>query len=171
MANGIRIGNPVDSIKDVVRSSVKVPELGKHLEKAGWHIDRNVVVITIKMKTIVRKPLMIKIIKLRLRNLNNKHLKKAVGHIGRNVVEIIIKMKTIVRKPLMIKIIKLRLRNLDNKHLKKAGGNIDRNVVKITIKIKTIVRKPLMIKTPICRAFTTTSSFSITFVCCELRAQ
>ena len=62
------------------------------------------------MKTIVRKPLIIKIIKLHLRNLD-KHLKKAEGHIGRNVVEITIKMKTIVRKPLIIKIIKLRLRN------------------------------------------------------------
>ena len=45
--------------------------------------------ITIKMKTIVRKPLMIKIIQLRLRNLDNKHL-KAGGHISRNVVEIAI---------------------------------------------------------------------------------
>ena len=62
---------PVDSIKDVVRSSVKVPEFGKHLKKAGEHIGRNVVEITIKMKTIVRKPLMIKINKLRLRNLDN----------------------------------------------------------------------------------------------------
>ena len=52
---------PVDSIKDVVRSSVKVPEFDKHLKKAGGHIGRNVVEITIKMKTIVRKPLMIKI--------------------------------------------------------------------------------------------------------------
>ena len=41
---------PVDSIKDVIRYVVE---------------------ITIKMKTIVRKPLMIKLIKLRLRNLNN----------------------------------------------------------------------------------------------------
>ncbi len=62
---------PVDSIKDVVRSSVKVPEFHKHLKKAGGHIDRNVVEITIKMKSIVRKPFMIKIIKLRLRNLDN----------------------------------------------------------------------------------------------------
>ena len=62
--------------------------------------------IIIKMKTIVRKPLMIKIIKLRLRNLDSKHWKKAGEHIDRNVVEIIITMKTIVRKPLMIKIIK-----------------------------------------------------------------
>ena len=51
---------PVDSIKDVVRSSVKVPEFDKHLKKAGGHIGRNVAEITIKMKTIVRKPLMIK---------------------------------------------------------------------------------------------------------------
>ena len=57
---------------------------------------------------------MIKINKLRLKNLDNKHLKKAGGHIGRNVVEITIKMKTIVRKTLMIKINKFRLRNLDN---------------------------------------------------------
>ena len=64
------------------------------------------------MKTIARKPLMIKINKLRLRNLDTKHLKKAGGHIGLNIVEITIKMKTIVRKPL--KINKLHLRNLDN---------------------------------------------------------
>ena len=50
---------PVDSIKDIVRSSVKVPELDKHLKKAGGYISRNVMEITIKMKTIVRKPLMI----------------------------------------------------------------------------------------------------------------
>ena len=56
----------MDSIKDVVRSSVKVPEFDKHLNKAGGHISRNVVEITIKMKTIVRK-----IIELRLRNLDN----------------------------------------------------------------------------------------------------
>ena len=56
MANGIRTGDPVDSIKDVVRSSVKVPEFDKYLKKAGGHIGRNVVEITIKMKTIVRKP-------------------------------------------------------------------------------------------------------------------
>ena len=49
----------MDSIKDVVRSSVSLLEFDKHLKKAGGHIDRNVVEITIKMKTIVRKPLMI----------------------------------------------------------------------------------------------------------------
>ena len=53
---------PVDSIKDEVRSSVKVPEFDKHLKKAGGLISQNVVEITIKMKTIVRKPLMIKIL-------------------------------------------------------------------------------------------------------------
>ena len=57
---------------------------------------------------------MIKINKLRLRNLDTKHLMKAGGHIGQNVVEITIKMKKIVRKTLMIKINKLRLRNLDS---------------------------------------------------------
>ena len=62
---------PVDSIKDVVRSSVKVPEFDKHLKEAEGHIGWNVVEITIKMKTIVQKPFMIKIIKLRLRNLDN----------------------------------------------------------------------------------------------------
>ena len=61
---------PVDSIKNVVRSSVKVPEFDKHLKKAGRHIGRYVVEIKIKMKAVVRKPLMIKIIKLRLRNLD-----------------------------------------------------------------------------------------------------
>ena len=61
---------PLDSIKDVVQSSVWVPEFDKHLKKAGGHIDRNVVEMTILMKTIVRKPFMIKIIKLRLRNLD-----------------------------------------------------------------------------------------------------
>ena len=60
MANGIRTGDPMDSIKDVVRSSVKVPEFDKHLKKAEGHISRNIVEITIKMKTIARKPLMIK---------------------------------------------------------------------------------------------------------------
>ena len=39
---------------------------------AGGHIGRNVVEITIKKKAKVRKPLMIKIIKLHLRNLDNQ---------------------------------------------------------------------------------------------------
>ena len=58
----------VDSIEDLVRSSVQVPEFDKHPKKAGRHIGRNVMEITIKMKTIVRKPLRIKIIRLYLRN-------------------------------------------------------------------------------------------------------
>ena len=56
--------------QDVVRSFVKVPEFDKHLKKGGGHISRNVEKLTIKMKTIVRKPLMIKIIKLSLRSLD-----------------------------------------------------------------------------------------------------
>ena len=51
MANRIRTGDPMDSIKDVVWSSVKVPELDKHLKKAGGHIGRNVVEFTIKMNS------------------------------------------------------------------------------------------------------------------------
>ena len=74
------------------------------------------------MKTIVRKPLMIKIINLHLRNFDDKHMEKAGGHIDRNFVEITIKIKTIVQKSLMIKIIKLCHRNFDNKHLEKAGN-------------------------------------------------
>ena len=71
MANGIRTGDPMDSMKDVVRSSVKVPECDKHLMKAGGHISKHFVEITIKTKAIVRKPLMIKIIKFRPRNFDN----------------------------------------------------------------------------------------------------
>ena len=41
----------MDSIKDVVQSSVKVPEFDKQLKKAGGHISQNVVEITKKMKT------------------------------------------------------------------------------------------------------------------------
>ena len=56
MANGIRTNDPVDSIKDVVQNSVKVPEFDIHLKKVGGHIGQNIVEITIKMKTIIRKP-------------------------------------------------------------------------------------------------------------------
>ena len=62
MANGVRRGDLRGFSKDVVRSYVKVPELDKHLKKAGRHIDRNVVEITIKTKTIVQKSSMIKIV-------------------------------------------------------------------------------------------------------------
>ena len=54
----------MDSIKDVVQRSVKVPEFDKHLKKVGGHIGRNVVEITIKKKKIVRKPLMIKLMNI-----------------------------------------------------------------------------------------------------------
>ena len=43
----------------VVRSSMKVHVFDKHLKKAGGHIDWNVAEMTMKMKTIVQKPLMI----------------------------------------------------------------------------------------------------------------
>ena len=56
MADGIKTGDPC-GFKDVVRSSVKVPEFDKQ-KKAEGHIGRNVVEITINMKTIIRKPLM-----------------------------------------------------------------------------------------------------------------
>ena len=69
---GSEQATPMDSIKDIVQSSVKVAEFDKYLKKAGGHISQNVVEVIIKMKTIVRKqPLMIIIIKLRLRNLDN----------------------------------------------------------------------------------------------------
>ena len=62
--------NPVDSIKDVVQSSVLVTKFDKYLKKAGGHIGQNVVEITLRYKTIVQKTLMINIIKLHLRNLD-----------------------------------------------------------------------------------------------------
>ena len=47
---------PMEKIKDVVRSSVKVAEFDKHLMKTGGNISRNVVEIIIKTKTVVWKP-------------------------------------------------------------------------------------------------------------------
>ena len=58
---------PVYSIKDVVQSSMKVLKFNKYLRKTRGHIGQNVVEIAIKIKTIVQKPLMIKIIKFRLK--------------------------------------------------------------------------------------------------------
>ena len=55
MGSGIRTSDPVDYIKDVLRSSVPATEFDKHLKKAGGHMGRNVVNLTKKMKTIVRK--------------------------------------------------------------------------------------------------------------------
>ena len=57
MANESKQATSMDSIKNVVRSSAKVPEFDKHLKAAGGHIGRNVVEITIKMKIIIQKPL------------------------------------------------------------------------------------------------------------------
>ena len=54
-----------------VCSAVWAPEFDKHLKKAGGHISRNVLNITINMTTIVRKPWMIKLIKFPLRNSDN----------------------------------------------------------------------------------------------------
>ena len=56
MAYEIRTGDPRGFNKG---RSVKVPKFSKHLKKAGGQIGLNVVEITIKTKTIVRKPLMI----------------------------------------------------------------------------------------------------------------
>ena len=39
--------------------AVKVPKFDRHMKKAGGHISQNVMEITIKMKTIAQKPLMI----------------------------------------------------------------------------------------------------------------
>ena len=44
---------PVDWIKDVRRSFMQAPEFDKHLKKAGGHIVRNILNITIKLATVV----------------------------------------------------------------------------------------------------------------------
>ena len=41
----------MDSIKDVVRWSVKIPKFDKHLKKAGGYIGGNVGEITLMIKT------------------------------------------------------------------------------------------------------------------------
>ena len=66
MANGIRTGDPSGFNKGRSSKFREGSEFDKHLKKARGHIDRNVVEIAIKIKTIVPKSLMIKIIKLRL---------------------------------------------------------------------------------------------------------
>ena len=104
MANGIRTGNPVDSIKDVVRQT---PEEGwktyqlKRCENNNKDEDNSPKTLNDKNQALSQQFI-------------DKHLKKAGGHISRNIVEITIKLKTIVQKHLMIKIIKLLLRNFDN---------------------------------------------------------
>ena len=66
MANGIRTGDPVgfnkghsSKFRGGSRIRQKPVKWFKHMKKAGGHLGRNVLEITIKMKTIVRKPLMI----------------------------------------------------------------------------------------------------------------
>ena len=61
MANGIRTGDRRSFNKGrSLKFREGFPEFDKHLKKAGGHIGRNVVEITIKMKKIFRKTLMIK---------------------------------------------------------------------------------------------------------------
>ena len=62
----------------------------KHLKKAKRHIGRNFMDITMNMKAKVQKPLMIKIIKLRLRNSGNSfnnYYKLRLASIVRRVLE------------------------------------------------------------------------------------
>ena len=54
---------------------LEVPEFDKHLKKAGRHIGQKVVEITIKMKTIVQKLLMINSVVVLLFIQQNRSLK------------------------------------------------------------------------------------------------
>ena len=98
MANGIRTGDPRRFNKghsSKFREGPRVrqtPEEGRRTYQPKHCGNNN------KDEDNSPKPLMIKLIKLHLRNLDNKHQKKAGGYISQNIVEIIIKMKTIVRK-------------------------------------------------------------------------
>ena len=60
MANGIRTGDPRGFNKGH-SSKFREGSRARQTHEEGGHIGHNVVEITIKMKTIVRKPLMIKI--------------------------------------------------------------------------------------------------------------
>ena len=60
----------VDSIKYVIRSSVKVPEFDKHQKMTGGHIGRNVVEKSNKDEDSCPKTRNDKTIKLRLRKLD-----------------------------------------------------------------------------------------------------
>ena len=61
MANRIRTGNPCGFNKGRSPKFRVGSRVRQAPEEARGHIDRNVVEITIKMKTIVRKAVMIKI--------------------------------------------------------------------------------------------------------------
>ena len=71
MANGIRTGDLRGFNKGRSSKFGEDNRVRQTPEEAGGHIDQNVLEIIIKMKKIVRKPLMIKIIMLRLKNLDN----------------------------------------------------------------------------------------------------
>ena len=95
MANGIRTGDPVDSIRDVVPRSMKVPEFDKHLKKAGGHISamsnttRFILCQEVSESCSFKPQIYYYLWFLTLRVPEfDKHLKKAGGHIDRNVVEI-----------------------------------------------------------------------------------
>ena len=74
MANGIKTGDPRGFNKGCSSKFHVGSQLQQTPEEGRRTIGRNIVEITIKMKTIVQKSLMIKIIKLRLRNLDEKLL-------------------------------------------------------------------------------------------------
>ena len=74
MADGIRTGDPRGFNKWRSSKFREGSRVRQTPEEGRGHIGRNVVEVTIKMKTIVRKPLMIKIYKLRLRNFDNCYI-------------------------------------------------------------------------------------------------
>ena len=61
MANRIRTGDPSGFNKGHSLKFRVGSKFDKHPKKAGGHIGQNVVEIMVKMKTIVRKPLIIRI--------------------------------------------------------------------------------------------------------------
>ena len=91
MAYGIRTGDPHGFNKGHSSKFHEGSEYDKHLKKAGGYIGQNVVEITIKMKTIARKPLMIKITKCSfLQKLVESH--KLVHIFLFNITQVIQKM-------------------------------------------------------------------------------
>ena len=74
MANGIRTGDPSGFNKGRSSKFRVGFRVRQSPEKAGRHIGRNVLEITIKMKTKVRKPLMIKMNKMFIIYANHKKI-------------------------------------------------------------------------------------------------
>ena len=70
---------------DSIRTKFKVPKFDEYLKKAGEHIGWNDVERTIKMKTIVRKPLMIRIFVLNSNTWN--HLKIELLMLKSNILK------------------------------------------------------------------------------------